>query len=97
MSWTNPNVASVMSVDVATTSNGGHPPEFWARLAADRIVQVSDDAHPAIREQALAFKDKVERVILLYMERAIRSDRTNICNRINEAGHSQLAELLRRP
>lgn len=97
MSWTNPNVASVMSVDVATTSNGGHPPEFWAKLAADRIIQVSDTAHPALREQALAFKEKVERVILLYMERAIRSDRTNVSNMISEAGHPQLAELLRKP
>ena len=97
MSWTEPNVASVMSVDVATTSNGGHPPEFWAKLAADRILQVSETAHPAIREQAVAFKERMERVILLYMERAIKSDRTNVCNAITEAGQPQLAELLRRP
>jgi hypothetical protein len=39
----------------------------------------------------------MERVILLYMQRAIQSDRTNVCNSITEAGHPALAELLRRP
>lgn len=97
MSWTAPNVASVMKVDVSTTSNGGHPPEFWAKLAANRVIQVADSAHPAIREQAVAFREHVERVILLYMERAIKSDRTNVCNMVSEAGQPKLAELLRRP
>lgn len=97
MAWTNPNIASVMKVDVATTSNGGHPPEFWAKLATDRIVQISEDAHPAIREQAVAFRDRVEQMILLYMKRAIQSDRTTVCNLVTEAGQPKLAELLRRP
>ena len=97
MAWTEANVASVMKVDVQTTSNRGHPPEFWAKLAADRIVQISDDAHPAIREQAVAFRDKVEHAILLYMNRAIQSDRTTVYNLVTEAGYPTLAELLRRP
>ena len=97
MSWTDPNIASVMKVDVATTSNGGHPPEFWAKLAADRIVQVSEDAHPAIREQAVALRDRVESVILLYMKRAIQSDRTTVHHLVTEAGQPKLAALLRRP
>jgi hypothetical protein len=97
MSWTEPSFTAVAKVDVATTSNGGHPPEFWAKLATDRVVQVADTAHPAIREQALAFRNHVEKVIFFYMERAIKSDRTNVCNSITEAGHPALAELLRRP
>ena len=97
MAWTEPVVASVMQVDVQTTSNRGHPPEFWAKLATDRIVQVSEDAHPAIREQAVAFRDRVERVVLLYMKRAIQSDRTTVHHLVTEAGQPQLAELLRRP
>lgn len=97
MAWTDPGVATVMKVDVQTTSNRGHDPEFWAKLAADRIVQVSDTAHPAIREQAVAFRDNVEKVILLYMKRAIQSDRTTVYNLVTEAGQPNLAELLRRP
>lgn len=84
-------------VDVATSDNGGHPPEFWARRAAERIVQVADTAHPAIRDQARAFQNQVEQVILDHMIRAIRCDRTTVGHMVEEAGHPKLAELLRRP
>jgi hypothetical protein len=60
MSWVDPGQATVMKVDVAATSNGGHPPEFWAKRCVERLVQVSDTAPPAIREQALAFRDQME-------------------------------------
>lgn len=88
--------AEAFRVEVATSSNGGHPPEFWAKRAADRIVSVSETAHPAIREQATAFKELVENVILEHMKRAISCDRTTVSHLVTEAGHPQLAELLRR-
>ena len=84
-------------VEVATSSNGGHPPEFWAKRAAERIVHVADTAHPAIRDQAKAFQDQVEQVILDHMKRAIHCDRTTVGHMVEEAGHPRLAELLRRP
>ena len=84
-------------VEVATSDNGGHPPEFWAKRAADRIVQVSSTAHPAIRDQAIAFQSQVEQVILDHIKRAIRCDRTTVGHMVEEAGHPKLAELLRRP
>lgn len=97
MSWTDPSFASTMKVDVATTSNGGHPPEFWAKRAAERIVQVSESAHPAIREQAVAFQNAVEQVILSHIKQAVMSDRTTVHHLLSEAGHPKLADLLRRP
>jgi hypothetical protein len=84
-------------VDIHTSSNGGHPPEFWAKRAADRIVSVSDTAHPAIREQAVAFKDSVEQVVLDHIKHAISCDRSTVSHLVSEAGHPYLAELLRRP
>ena len=84
-------------VDVATSDNGGHPPEFWAKRAAERIIQVSDTAHPAIRGQAIAFQNQVEQVILHYMKRAIQCDRSTVSHLVTEAGQPQLAELIRRP
>lgn len=84
-------------VDVATSENGGHPPEFWAQQAAKKIVQVADTAPPAIKDQAIAFKDQVEHVILDYIKRAIRCDRDTVGHMIEEAGHPKLAEFLRRP
>jgi hypothetical protein len=50
----------------------------------------------AIREQAHAFKDHIERVVAIYMREAIASDRTTVYNALKDAGHSDLAELIRR-
>jgi hypothetical protein len=84
------------NVEVETSSNGGHPPEFWARRASDKIVQVADTAPPEIRDQATAFKAAVEAVILDHIKRAIKCDRSTISYFISEAGHPTLAEHLRR-
>lgn len=84
------------AVDVVTSENGGHPPEFWAKRATTQIVQVADTAPPAIRDQALAFQDRVEQVILYYMKKAIDCDRTTVSHLVTEAGQPKLAELLRR-
>lgn len=85
-----------MKVDVATTSNKGHPPEFWAHRCVERLIQVSENAPPELREQALAFRSQMEQIVLFHLKRAIQSDRTTVQNAVSEAGQPQLAELLRR-
>ncbi len=96
MSWVDPAAANVFRVDVETTSSGGHPPEFWARRCVERLIQVADTAPEPIREQARAFQDRMEGVILLHMKRAIQSDRTTVSHTVSDAGHANLAELIRR-
>jgi hypothetical protein len=88
--------AGTFQVEVETSNNGGHSPEFWARRAADRIVQVADTAHPAIREQAQAYKAAIEVVVLEHIKRAIKCDRSTVSYLVAEAGHPTLAEHLRR-
>ena len=83
-------------VDVETTSNGGHPPEFWAKRCIERLLSVSESAPPVLREQARAFKDQMEHVVLLHMKRAIQSDRSTVGHLLTEAGQPKLAELVRR-
>jgi hypothetical protein len=96
MSWVEPGTANVFKVDVATTTSGGHPPEFWARRCVERLIQIADSAPDPIREQAKAFQQSMEGVILLHMRRAIQSDRTTVSHAVSDAGHSDLAELIRR-
>lgn len=96
MSWVDPAAATVMKVEVETTSNRGHPPEFWARRCVERLIQVSDSAPPVIRDQALAFQKQMEHVVLFHLKRAIQSDRTTVGQAVTEAGHPSLAELIRR-
>jgi hypothetical protein len=86
----------VFKVDVSTTSNGGHPPEFWAKRCTERLISVADSAPPALREQAQAFKDQMEQVVLFHMKRAIQSDRSTVGHMLTEAGQPNLAELVRR-
>jgi hypothetical protein len=96
MSWVDPAAANVFKVDVAATSSGGHPPEFWARRCVERLIQISDSAPEPILEQAKAFQQSMEGVILLHMKRAIQSDRTTVSHAVSEAGQPQLAETIRR-
>jgi hypothetical protein len=81
---------------VKTTHNRGFTPEELAEQCVNRIVSVSDGAHPGIRDQARAFQSHIETLVASYMRQAIRSDRTTVYNALTDAGHPELAELIRR-
>ena len=83
-------------VGVKTTENRGHTPEELAALCADKIVHVSDTAPPVVRDQARAFKARVEQVVAQYLKQAVSSDRTTVYNALRDAGHPELAEMIRR-
>jgi hypothetical protein len=83
-------------VGVRTTSGRGFTPEELAEQAAQRIVSVSDTAHPALREQAHAFQSQIAKVVESYLKQAVRSDRTTVYNALQDAGHPELADVIRR-
>ena len=87
--------ASVGQVMVATSDDGGHDPEFWAEVTTNRILQISDDAPPHVRQQAEAFRNEVYSVILRGMKSAIFSDRTTIAQTLRGQGHTQFADILK--
>ena len=60
------------------------------------VETTSNQAHPALQAQARAFKDQVEKVVEFYLKEAVKSDRTTVCNALNDAGHQELSELIRR-
>ena len=93
MSFGSPEVGSVF---VHTTSGRGFTPEEVAERCLDKIISVSEDANPAIRAQADAFRDQLRAVLVFYMKQAISSDRTTIYNALNDAGQKNLAEMIRR-
>ncbi len=80
--------------EVHTTSGRGHTPEEVAEFALDKIMYVSKDANPLIREQAEAFKGYIRQVLIKYLKQAVQSDRTTLANRLREAGHSDLIKIL---
>lgn len=83
-------------VTVKTTENRGFSPDEVAERCVEKLISVSDTAHPALRDQARAFKRHMEKVVAFYMREAIKSDRTTIYNALCDAGHPDLAEAVRR-
>lgn len=83
-------------VGVRTTEGRGFTPEELAQQAAERIVSVSNSAHPALQQQAHAFKAQIAKTVEQYLKQAIRSDRTTVYNALSDAGHPELADLIRR-
>jgi|TARA_R110000824_G_scaffold35655_1_gene111542 macrodomain Ter protein organizer (MatP/YcbG family) len=87
---------SVGSVEVRTTDNRGFTPEEVAERCTDKLLHISEQAPPVIRDQAVAYKQQMTGVIAAYMKQAIRSDRTTVYNAIKDAGHKKLAEYIRK-
>lgn len=81
---------------VKTTENRGFTPDEVAERCVEKLISVSDAAHPAIRDQAKAFQKHMEKVVAFYMREAIRSDRTTVYNALRDAGHPELADAIRR-
>jgi len=83
-------------VGIRTTDGRGFSPEELAEQCVGKLISVSDTAPPAIRDQARAFSKHIETLVAYYMRQAIRSDRTSVYNALKDAGHPELAELIRR-
>ena len=83
-----------INFEVHTTSGRGHTPEELADFALDKIMYVSKDANPLIRDQAEAFRDYIRKVLVEALKSAVESDRVTLANRLREAGHSEIIKLL---
>jgi macrodomain Ter protein organizer (MatP/YcbG family) len=81
---------------VNTTKGRGFTPEELSEQCVQKLISVSDTAPPAIRDQARAYQKHIETLVAYYMRQAIRSDRTSVYNALNDAGHPELADLIRR-
>lgn len=83
---------SVGKVDVSTTVNRGFTPEEIAERCLRKIIKISDNAPPVIRDQARAFENRMRPILVFYMKEAIRSDRTTLGNKLREAGLKTIAD-----
>jgi hypothetical protein len=81
-------------IQVFTKDHGGFTPEELANRALDKIIQVGDNSHPLVREQALAFREHIRAVLVFYMNEAVKFDRVTLANKLREAGHPELIKLL---
>ena len=79
---------------VMSTQGRGMTPEEIANLALDKILHVAEKAHPALKEQARAFKEELRKILVLYMRQAIKSDRTTLFNKLKDAGLTNAANII---
>ena len=89
------SMSNDFKVGVETTDNRGFTPEETAKRCVNKIINVSSSAPPEIRDQALAYRNEVEKLIVIYMKQAIQSDRTTVYNAIKDAGQLKLAEYIK--
>ena len=82
-------------VMVSTTENRGHDVEFWATETTKKIVGISAEADPHIRQQAEAVRNQVYTLIYLGMKSAIASDRVTLQGTLASQGHEDLAKVIR--
>ena len=83
-------------VDVRTTNNRGFTPEELAEQCVEKLISVADTAPPAIRDQAIAFQHMAKHLIQAYLKQAVHSDRTTVYTAVKDAGHPELADIIRR-
>ena len=65
-------------IKVLTKDHGGFSPDELADRALDKIIQVGDNSHPLVREQALAFREHIRAVLVFYMNEAVKFDRVTL-------------------
>lgn len=79
---------------VDTTSDGGHPVEYWVENVMERLVNVSETAPPVIRDQALAYKEAMRQVVESGIRQAISSNHTTLIHHLKKAGMHDAAALI---
>ena len=77
---------------VVTTNNRGMNAEEWAELAVNRIVAVSANAPPQVREQAFAYKAIIKSLLIDYFDKVAKSERSTVKAIWNEQGMEGLME-----
>jgi hypothetical protein len=85
---------TVGNVMVMTTEGRGFTPEEIAERALDKIIYVGSEAHPAIRDQAEAFKNSIRQVLVHYMHEAVRSHNVTLVSKFKQAGYPELTAIL---
>ena len=90
------STVAVPSVFVETSSHGGLSSEQITDLCCRKLIYVSDDAPPAIRDQANSVKVRVAGVVLSYIKEAMRAERDRCVNVASVGGYDDLANMLRR-
>jgi 2-keto-4-pentenoate hydratase/2-oxohepta-3-ene-1,7-dioic acid hydratase in catechol pathway len=82
-------------VTVKTSTEGGLSSEQVAELCCNKIIHVGENLAPEVREQAEAYRNKLQEVIFHYIQHAVRAERDRCVYAAVSGGYDELANLLR--
>lgn len=68
-------------INVVTSQNGPLKPQQWAKLATDKIMHVGSQTEGPIRDQAVAFKGNIQKIIEYYITEAVKSTEKHLLTR----------------
>jgi hypothetical protein len=71
----------VGTVNVMSSSDGPLSAEQWAKLAADKIMYIGDKTEGPIKDQAIAFKGNIQKVVEYYITQAVQSHERYLLSR----------------
>lgn len=83
------------NVKIVTADNRGLTPEEIADYTVDKIIYIGEQSHPAIIEQAKAFKGHIREVLVQSLRDAQQSERTTLCAKLAQAGHNDISQIIR--
>lgn len=72
---------TVGDIKVLTSTNGPLSAESWATLAADKIISVGNETEGPIRDQALAYKTQIQKIVEYYIKQALISQEKHLLSR----------------
>jgi hypothetical protein len=68
-------------INVVTSNNGPLSADQWAKLATDKIINVGNQTEGPIRDQAIAYQGKIQKIIEYYINQALLSQEKHTLSR----------------
>lgn len=89
------SVTNAESLQVLRTDGAPHDALVWATMAANRVISISDEAPPGIREQAHAFRQQIRQTVAHYVREAVKDRFAHLATELEKAGMHEAAALVR--
>ena len=82
------------SVIIGENRGGGLTSHQLAKRAVQKLLHVSASAHPALREQANAYRERIYAMLVPMFDEAMASERKRVTKIMEETGQQALASAI---
>jgi hypothetical protein len=79
----------MLPVRIMITDHGKHPPEKWAEVATDEIIQIATNSSNALLHESLAFRGQLIDLFTKQFAVVMEAEQEAIANKHNHSLHSE--------